>query len=61
MSKLDKMCYTEFIEHLDSKGIKYEKEDWLDEEEGEFCLAVKPINSNLKERSFSHDGGWQIN
>jgi hypothetical protein len=58
---LNKMCYTEFIEYLEERGIERTEETdidtilWMDE-----YVAVTPIESNLKERYFSTDGGHQL-
>lgn len=61
MSKYDKMCYPQFIEHLKSNNIKYiEEKDvdidyWLEE-----FMEVTPLESRLKTRYFSTDGGGQL-
>ena len=61
MKKLDEMCYTEFISYLDLKGIDRTEETdvdidyWFEE-----YITVTPIESRLKERYFSTDGGHQL-
>lgn len=58
---LNKMCYSEFIAYLESKSIKRMEETdvdidfWMTE-----YITVTPIESKLKERYFSTDGGYQL-
>jgi hypothetical protein len=61
MNKLDKYYYDQFINHLKNKGIDYEEEKDIDIEEWfEEYVIVKPMNSRMKERYFSTDGGCQL-
>jgi hypothetical protein len=58
---LDSLDYTAFIEYLNSKNILYgeEKEvdvDYLMDE----IMVVTPLESRVKERYFSTDGGHQL-
>jgi len=56
-SKYDKMDYTEFVEHLEKNGIEKREEEHYTEDQ---FVIVFPLNSRLKERHFSLDGGYQL-
>lgn len=60
-NKYDKMCYSQFVQHLIDSNIKYseEKDVDIDYWEEEY-IAVTPLESRLKPRYFSTDGGWQL-
>lgn len=61
MSKYDKMCYTQFINHLKSNNIEYMEEKDVDTDYWfEEYMVVTPIESKFKERYFSTDGGYQL-
>ncbi len=58
---LDSLDYSSFIEYLKSKNILYmeEKEVDVDYLMDEF-MKVTPLESRVKERYFSTDGGHQL-
>lgn len=61
ISKLDKMDYSNFIEYLGNREIRYTEIKDVDDCLGfEEVLYVKPESKQLKERMFSTDGGWQM-
>ena len=62
MAKLDKMCYSEFIEYLDSKKIEYQEGTFVDIDfwMEEYVKIVPVGTKKLKERYFSTDGGCQL-
>ena len=58
---LNKMCYSEFVSHLESKKIeRMEETDICLEKWMEEYISVTPIESKLKTRYFSTDGGCQL-
>lgn len=64
MTKINynKMCYTEFIEHLESKNIQYIENTDVDIDYW-FCEYVRVYpnsKSRLAIRYFSTDGGHQL-
>jgi len=58
---LNQLHYTEFIQHLKSKGIKYSEETAVDTEHW-MCsfIEVTPLECKLKPRCFRRDGGDQL-
>ena len=60
-NKIDDMCYTEFIEHLNKSGIKFLEREDVDID-GWFAVyvEVKPLSNKLKTRFFDADGGIQL-
>lgn len=59
--KLDKMCYTEFIEYLDQKHIDYQEGTYTDIDMWmETYVRIIPESNKLKNRYFSEDGGHQL-
>jgi hypothetical protein len=58
---LNNVCYSLFIEHLKERGIKYMEEKEVDIDYFmEEIIVVTPLESRVKERYFSTDGGHQL-
>lgn len=62
MNNLNKMDYSEFTEYLQENNIDYKEVEDLDTEvHYTEYVEVIPSSKRLKSRSFSLDGGWQLN
>ena len=60
-NKFDKMCYSEFIQYLEDNKIERMEETSVDADYWcEEYISVTPIESRLKTRYFSTDGGHQL-
>lgn len=60
-TNFNKMCYSEFITYLEDKQIgRIEEIDVCIEKWFIEYIKVTPIESRLKERYFSRDGGGQL-
>ena len=57
----NKMDYTQFVEYLKSRGIKWTESKDVDIEEL-MCeyITVSPVNTNHRDRYFYSDGGEQL-
>ncbi len=58
---LNKLYYSDFIQYLIDKGVKYVEEKEVDIEYFmEEIIVVTPNEPRIKERYFSTDGGHQL-
>ena len=59
-NKLDNYDYTQFIQHLENKGVSYTESEIVDSDVYFTVMTeVKPSN-NMKARYFDNDGGCQL-